>query len=51
MDAKYGQIAAPKTDLKKLQIIQNKNLKIIYNLPRLYNTARVHIQFKEDRYV
>lgn len=28
--------------LKRLQILQNKLLKLIYNLPRLYSTARLH---------
>ena len=31
---------------KRLQIIQNKNLKIIHNLPFRYSTSDLHIQFK-----
>ena len=36
------------TYLKKLQIIQNKNLKIIFNLPRRYSTALLHMNSKQD---
>lgn len=31
-----------KTHVKKLQIVQNKNLKIIHNLNRRYSTKRMH---------
>lgn len=31
-----------KSHIKKLQIIQNKNLKIIHNLPHRYSTTRLH---------
>lgn len=37
-----------KTHIKKLQVIQNKNLKIIFNLPRRYSTNRLHRNFKQD---
>lgn len=33
---------AAETHIKKLQIIQNKCLKLIYNLPFYYNTLRLH---------
>lgn len=39
-----------KTYLKKPQIIQNKNLKIIFNLPRRYSTARLHNNFKQEMF-
>lgn len=39
---------AAKTYRKKLQIIQNKNLKIIFNLPRRYSTFRLHRNYNED---
>ena len=35
-----------RTHLKKLQIIQNKNLKIIYNLHRRYPTIQLHREYK-----
>lgn len=48
----YGcQVWSPlcaKTHIKKLQIIQNKNLKIIFNLSRLYSTVNLHSQYKQD---
>ena len=28
--------------LRKLQVLQNKLLKLLYNKPRLYSTARIH---------
>ena len=37
-----------KTYLKKLQIIQNKNLKVIFNLPRRYPTTLLHNKFKQE---
>lgn len=37
-----------KTYMKKLQIIQNKNLKIIFNLPRRYPTTHLHVNYKQD---
>lgn len=40
-----------KTHLKKLQIIQNKNLKIIYNLHRRYPTIQLHRKYKEDMFL
>lgn len=47
----YGcQIWSPKaarTNLKRLQIIQNKNLKSVYNLNRRYPTSRLHTKFKQ----
>lgn len=47
----YGcQIWFPKcakTNLKKLQIIQNKNLKIILNLHRRYPTKRLHDKYNQ----
>lgn len=45
----WAEICA-KTYLKKLQIIQNKNLKIIHNLPRLYPTSLLHRRFKENMF-
>lgn len=39
-----------KTYFKSLQIIQNKNLKIIYNLPRRYSTVCLHRNYKEDMF-
>lgn len=39
-----------KTHFKKLQIIQNKNLKIIFNKNRRYSTRRLHIKFKQDTF-
>lgn len=38
---------AAKTHLNKLQIIQNKNLKIIYGLHRLYSTEQLHHEKKQ----
>lgn len=35
------------THRRKIQIIQNKNLKIIYNLPRRYPTAELHRKSKQ----
>lgn len=40
----YGKTA--KTHTKKLQIIQNKNLKIIHNLPRRFPTDLLHSNFE-----
>ena len=40
-----------KTHLKKLQIIQNKNIKIIYNLRRRYPTIQLHRKYKEDMFL
>lgn len=37
-----------KTHLKKLQIIQNKNLKIIFNLPRRYPTVLLHRNYNQN---
>lgn len=37
-----------KTYLKKLQIIQNKNLKIIFNLRRRFSTALLHTNYKQE---
>lgn len=36
-----------KSHRKKLQIIQNKNLKIIYNLPRRFPTRDLHMKSKQ----
>lgn len=36
-----------KTYLKKLQVIQNKNLKTVYNLPRRYSTNLLHSNFNQ----
>lgn len=36
-----------KTHKKRLQIIQNKNLKIIYNLPRRFSTVELHRKYKQ----
>lgn len=36
---------AAKTHTKKLQIIQNKNLKIIHNLPLRYSTDQLHTKY------
>jgi hypothetical protein len=35
-----------KTNNKKLQIIQNKCLKLVGKLPRLYSTKNLHKKFK-----
>lgn len=37
-----------KTNVRKLQIIQNKNLKIILNLNRRFSTILLHSRFKMD---
>lgn len=39
-----------KTYLKKLQVIQNKNLKIIFNLPRRYSTNRLHRVYQQEMF-
>lgn len=36
-----------KTHRKQLQIIQNKNLKIIFNLSRRFSTRRLHSRYKQ----
>lgn len=36
-----------KTHKRRLQIIQNKNLKIIYNLPRRFSTTELHTKFRQ----
>lgn len=36
------------TYMKKLQIVQNKNLKTIFNLLRRYLTALLHRKFKQE---
>lgn len=38
---------APKRFIKQLQVVQNRCLKLIHNLPRLYRTAKLH---EETRY-
>lgn len=35
-------VTSAKCHLGKLQVVQNKLLKLIYNLPRLYSTSRLH---------
>lgn len=35
------------TYIKKLQVVQNKNLKIIFNLPYRYSTSMLHRKYKQ----
>lgn len=42
----WGNVA--KTHIKKLQVVQNKTLKIIYKLPRLYRTRELHSRYSQQ---
>ena len=39
---------AAKTHIKKIQVVQNKALKIIHKLPRLYRTRDLHIRYSHQ---
>lgn len=41
---------ASKTNIKKLQVIQNKTLKLIFNLPIRYSTHELHDEYNLDMF-
>ena len=43
----YGKCS--KTHLKRLQVIQNKMVKIIYNLDMRYSTEGLHAQYNHKK--
>lgn len=47
----YGSFVwgkAAKTHIKKMQVVQNKALKIIFKLPRLYRTRDLHLNYSQQ---